>query len=206
VASSLVEGLLAGYGIAIPLGAVGVLIVSTAMQLGFVRGFAAGAGAATADFVYAVVASAAGVALVALLEPIAPALRVASAIVLLGMAGLGLWRGWRGGDGAEPAAAARHPARTYAAFLGITITNPYTVVYFTALVLGRGSTQTLRLAEHAAFVVGVGAASLSWQTLLAALSALAGRRLSSRFRRAAVLAGNLLVAVLGLRVLWQALG
>jgi arginine exporter protein ArgO len=40
---SFIRGLLAGYGIAIPVGAIAVLIMDTGMRRGFRHGFAAGA-------------------------------------------------------------------------------------------------------------------------------------------------------------------
>ncbi len=58
--SALVDGLLAGYGIAIPVGAVSILIANTAIRYGFGVGWAAGAGAATADLLYAVLAKSGG--------------------------------------------------------------------------------------------------------------------------------------------------
>jgi hypothetical protein len=49
-------------------------------------------------------------------------------------------------------------------------------------------------------------ASLSWQALLATLGSIAGSRLPSRFRLAAIVLGNLVVLVLGLRiVIWSGL-
>ena len=50
------EGALAGYGIAIPVGAIAVLIIEISLRQGFRSGFMAGAGAATADLIYAAVA------------------------------------------------------------------------------------------------------------------------------------------------------
>jgi len=73
-----VQGLLAGYGIAIPVGAIAILIVDAAIRRGFRAGFAAGAGAATADIVYASLAAVAGQALAALLAPLAAQIRVVS--------------------------------------------------------------------------------------------------------------------------------
>ena len=54
------EGVLAGYGIAIPVGAIAILIVDVGLRRGFDFGFMAGAGAATADFFYASLAALAG--------------------------------------------------------------------------------------------------------------------------------------------------
>jgi arginine exporter protein ArgO len=46
-------GVIAGYGIAIPVGAIAILIVQVGIKCGFRCAFAAGAGAATADLAHA---------------------------------------------------------------------------------------------------------------------------------------------------------
>jgi threonine/homoserine/homoserine lactone efflux protein len=204
----LVEGILAGYGIAVPVGAVAILIVTTGMVSGFRKGFAAGAGAATADLIYATAASAAGTALIALLQPVARLFRIAGGIVLLLMAGFGIVQGLRKRE--EPREGSRTPGSTgslatYVRFLGITLVNPLTVVYFAALILGRENGGQTFLVERLAFVMGAAAASLSWQTLLAALGSLLHGRLPGRFRTVAVIVGNLIVAALGTRILVLAL-
>ena len=65
------EGVAAGYGIAIPVGAIAVLIIEMALRRGFRLGFMAGAGAAAADFLYAALAAVAGGTLAAALAPFA---------------------------------------------------------------------------------------------------------------------------------------
>jgi threonine/homoserine/homoserine lactone efflux protein len=204
--SPFVEGLLAGYGIAVPVGAVAILIVNTSIRSGFTIGFMAGAGAATADLLYAVLASVAGAALTAWLEPVASPLRMLGGLVLIGLASWGLWQGLKRGSRPEKTTEARAPLMTYAQFVGITIINPLTIVYFTAFILGRGpSAYQYPVVASLLFVLGVGLASLSWQTLLAALGGVAGTRLSNRFRRLAIILGNLLVLALGARILVTAI-
>jgi threonine/homoserine/homoserine lactone efflux protein len=51
VTQAALAGLVAGYAIAIPVGAIAVLIIHTALTQGLRAGLAAGAGAATADLV-----------------------------------------------------------------------------------------------------------------------------------------------------------
>lgn len=82
--SSFAEGVLAGFGIAIPVGAIGVLLVDLAMRRGFKPAAAAGAGVATADFVYAGVAVLLGAAVADAVESFQETLRIVSAIVLFG--------------------------------------------------------------------------------------------------------------------------
>jgi threonine/homoserine/homoserine lactone efflux protein len=200
--SPFVEGVLAGYGIAIPVGAVAILIVNTAIRRGFRIGFVAGAGAATADFLYAVLAAVAGAAVTAALKPLAVPLRVSSGLVLVGIAAWGLWRGLRRSPDGDSRRETSSPLRTYAQFVGITIINPLTVIYFTAFMIGQGgSLAGSPLSSSLLFILGVGLSSLSWQSLLAAFGGVAGRRLSPRFQVLATVLGNLLVLGLAARIL-----
>jgi threonine/homoserine/homoserine lactone efflux protein len=198
------EGVLAGYGIAIPVGAIAVLIIETGLRRGFRLGFMAGAGAAAADFLYAGLAAAAGGALAVVLAPLAWWLRLASAFVLFALGGWGLWRIRRARrlEG-EPVPEVRGHGRTFAQFLGLTLLNPMTVAYFSALILGMNTGAVVAAGERIAFVAGAGAASLSWQTLLAGVGSLGHRRLSPRFQVLFSVTGNLVVIGFGARILWR---
>jgi threonine/homoserine/homoserine lactone efflux protein len=197
-----IEGVLAGYGIAIPVGAIAVLIVSAGMRCGFATGFMAGAGAATADLIYALLATIAGAAISRALAPIALPLRVLGGLLLVLLAVWGLRQGWVEKTTEEGAVAPCQPKQTYLQFLGLTIINPLTVIYFTALILGRdAAASSFTAREQLLFVAGAGLASLSWQTALAVLGAAAHAKVSSRFRRNAIAFGNLVVLTLGLRIL-----
>jgi len=198
------EGVVAGYGIAIPVGAIAILIVETSLRQGFFTGFMAGAGAATADLVYATIAVLAGVAVAAALAPYATALKISSIIVLFALGSYGLWRGFdRRNQQSMPAEESdrRGRLRTYWKFLGLTLLNPLTVIYFGALILSRDPTANGTTAGRLAFIIGAALASLSWQSLLAGTGALAKRVLSPRFQLYASLLGNLVVIGLGLRIL-----
>ena len=81
---------------------------------------------------------------------------------------------------------------TYFRLLALTLLNPATVVYFAALILGLPAVGR-EPAERAAFVAGVFLSSLSWQELLAAIGALAHRRLPPTAQLIASLVGNLVV-------------
>lgn len=201
-----IEGVLAGYGIAIPVGAVAILIINTAMRCGFRTGFFAGAGAATADFLYALLASLAGIALTAALKPIAVPLRILGGLVLIGIALAGLWRGRKRPDHLGQGARECLALPTYLQFLTITLLNPLTIVYFTAYIIGRDYASGGYSIEQAVlFIAGAGLSSLSWQTLLAGMGGIAGKRLAPGWQMMTSLAGNLLVLVLGLKVLYSAL-
>ncbi|MGB6420693.1 MAG: LysE family transporter, partial [Anaerolineales bacterium] len=171
------------------------------LQCGFRVGFAAGAGAATVDLLYATLAVVAGAAIVTILEPIALELRLVSGLVLIALAVYGLWRGLKRTNSKEDALRGCSALKTYTQFVVITFVNPLTVVYFTALILGRGSYAGMTLADQIAFVIGAGLASLSWQTLLAGLGGLGRERLSPRFQYIAVILGNLIILALGVAIL-----
>lgn len=198
------EGILAGYGIAIPVGAIAVLIVDTSLRRGFAAGFAAGAGAATVDLLYATIAMLAGAAVALTLAPLATPLAIASGLVLMSLGAYGLWRAYRSNE--NPAAEIPRGeysgvGRTYLQFLALTMLNPLTIVYFVALILGREAGLRLTLGDQILFVLGAGLASFSWQTLLAGSGALAKQYLSPRFRLYATIFGNLVVLGLGVRIL-----
>lgn len=198
------RGVLAGYGIAIPVGAIAILIVEGALRRGFGWGFAAGAGAATADFIYASLAAVAGQALSLRLAPYAVLLRSGSAAVLLAIGAYGLWR-LRRASGPAVASGANPPgrSRTYVQFLSLTLLNPLTIAYFASFILGMQPGTLDTSGSRLAFVVGAGLASLSWQSLLAAIGALGHRRLSPRFQLGASLLGNVLIMAFGVAIVWS---
>ena len=93
----------------------------------------------------------------------------------------------------------RNYIQTYSMLLGLTLLNP--VTYFTALILGLQTAESQPFADQWFFVVGVFSASLSWQTLLAGVGALARKRVSPRFREMTQVVGSLLVVGLGVAIL-----
>lgn len=195
------QGMLAGYGIAIPVGAIAILIVEVSLQRGFKSGFFAGAGAASADLVYASVAALAGSQLVLLLEPVAQRVQVLSGWVLILLGANGMVRAWRRSRRTRLEPAAGDSTAIYTKFLGLTLLNPLTVAYFAALILAGTALGIDSTIDRLWFVFGAGIASLSWQTLLAAVGAMGKRRLSHRAQLAASVLGNLVVAGFGVRIL-----
>jgi arginine exporter protein ArgO len=202
-------GALAGYGVAIPVGAIAVLIIETAARRGARIGAAAGMGAATADGLYATGAGLFGGAIAAALAPWSVPLRWASVIVLAAIGGRGLLvasgrdglaSDADGGAVTEDGAVTRGRAvtesrslrRTYLGFLGLTILNPMTVAYFAALVLGLPAVHG-GVAERLAFAIGAFAASASWQLLIAGAGGLLHRHASPKAIRLTSVVGNLVI-------------
>jgi len=194
VAESFLAGLIAGYGIAIPVGPVAVLIIELGVRRGLRPAAAAGLGAASADAAYALVAVLAGVSIATLIEPLAPGLRVVAVVVLVAIAVRGVWTALYHARIGVPRGAVlpSDTGRTYLRFLVITLLNPVTILYFTALILGRPELGA-GPAERAAFVIGAALASTSWQLFLAGLGALAHRRLPWQVQFGISLLGNAVV-------------
>jgi arginine exporter protein ArgO len=202
------SGLVTGWAIAVPVGAVGAFLVSLTARTSLAVGAAAALGVAAVDGAYAATAVIGGAALAALVAPVADALQVASAIVLLVVATVTLVQTLRSrtpADGAaeEIRAGAMSPARAFVLFVSITAINPATVAYFAAVVLGNQDLVE-GFWQGTAFVLAAFAASASWQlTLAGGGAALAGFVTSRRghlvtgIASAAVIAGLALLTLRG---------
>lgn len=194
------EGVLAGLGIAVPVGAIAVLIVDLGMRRGFVRAVPAAMGAASADFAYATVAAIAGVAVASAIGAYERGIELVSAAVLVAIVGFRLFVLFRRPEGHVKERAPERPLRTFAGFLALTLVNPLTVAYFAVLIVGLGD-ETLESGwDKALFVTGAFVASASWQLLLAGAGAMLHRRLSDRARVTTALLGNALIAALAVRL------
>jgi len=197
------SGLVTGWAIAIPIGAVGALLVALTARTSFRVGAAGALGIATVDGVYAALAVAVGASVSALLAPVATALRIASGVVLLVVAGLvAVHATTRAGrPGRAHGVAEARPRATYALFVAITAVNPTTVVYFAAIVLGNRHLVAGPV-EAAVFVAAAFLASASWQLALAGGGAALGRTATGdRGRLVTGLVSAGVIALLALRTI-----
>jgi arginine exporter protein ArgO len=194
---ALAAGIVAGLAVAIPLGAIGVLIVDLGVRGGFRPAFLAGLGTALADGLYATVAAVAGLAVGAWLAPAehAIALVAAAALAAVGIYGLIALR-------REPAARALPPAdhRVVARFLALTAVNPATAATFAGLIVGLPAVAHASAPGKAAFVVGAFGASLAWQSTLAGGGALMRHGLPPSARTWTSVVGRVLVLALAVRL------
>ncbi|WP_132156342.1 LysE family transporter [Kribbella antiqua] len=203
--AAVVAGLLAGYGIAIPVGAVGTYLVGLTARTSLRVGACAALGIASADGLYALVAAVGGSALAPVLEPIVVPLRWVSVAVLLGLAVSGAvtavrrYRAHRltGITQEVPVGA----VKAYLSLLGMTLLNPMTVIYFAALVLGGSKSMDPGFVERGVFVIAAFLASASWQLLLASGGALLGRALTGHVGRlVTALGSSLVILILAVRM------
>lgn len=203
---SLLSGVIAGYGVAVPVGAIAILIIGLTVRTSLRVGAAAAMGVATADGLYAAFAVLGGAALAGVIAPFAQPLRWIAAVILLVLALRSAVTAVR--HHVDRARAARSdrglstPARAYAGLLVLTLLNPMTIVYFGALVLGRQASAALTAAGQVLFVAGACLASASWQLLVAGGGSLVGRVLTGpRGRLGTALVASLLIGVLAVGLL-----
>jgi arginine exporter protein ArgO len=197
VTGALLTGLVAGYGIAIPVGAVATYLVALTARTSLKTGLAAALGVATADGVYALAAVLGGAAIADVVTPVAGPLRLVSAAVLVVLAVRGAVQALRSHRATtDRPVTPLPPGRAYLSLLGITLVNPATVVYFTALVVGDRPT-----GNQAVFVLAAFTASASWQALLAGGGALLGRLLTGpRGRLVTALVSSAVIGALAVRL------
>jgi arginine exporter protein ArgO len=209
VGDAVVAGILAGYGIAIPVGAIGVLIVGLAARHRFPTGAGAGLGAAAADGIYATLAVLGGAAAAKAIAPAATPLRWIAALVLLAIASrtaLLAIRHYRD-PASVPARGAlmTSPSRAFLGVLGLTLLNPATVIYFVALVVGGRATSSLTPATGIAFVAAAFLASASWQLFLAGGGSLIGRVLTGpRGRIVTAVVSSVVIGFLAIQLMVSA--
>lgn len=204
---ALLAGVVAGYGVALPLGAIGSYLIGLGARERFGIAAAAALGVASTDGIFAVLASAGGVGLARLLRPVATPLSYLAAVVLVILAGRTIARAVR--PRLSPAGVVRAarltPMRSYLGLLALTAVNPTTLIYFIAIVLGGQSHRAAGTFGAAVlFPIGVLGASASWQLALAGSGAVLGHALRGpRGQRLVALASGAIMLGLAASLLWQ---
>ncbi|WP_165384221.1 LysE family transporter [Leucobacter triazinivorans] len=197
--AALGAGLITGLALAIPLGAIGVLLIQEGASRGWAGGVPAAAAVATVDLLYCVTAVTAGAAIAPGIASWGPWPRIIGGATLVALAIWSLIRA-RHSSVDAPAGADANRARSgrrYALFFGLTAINPATLIYFAAVVTGLSGVSASALVS-VAFIAGVGAASLSWQLLLVLTGAIVRWKAGTQFRRLTTLVGSSIVGVIGI--------
>jgi threonine/homoserine/homoserine lactone efflux protein len=159
LSGALLSGLLAGYGVAIPIGAIAPLLIGIAARSPLRTGIAAALGVATVDGGYALAAVLGGSALGRAIAPVATPTRWVAAAVLIVLAVRTALVAVRRTEAAAVAPVTAR--RAYLVLVGLTALNPTTIIYFGALVLGRQASGGFGPLPGAVFVLAVIAASAS---------------------------------------------
>ena len=190
-------GLAAGFAIAMPVGAIAVLILREGMVRGVRTELAAGAGCATVDLVYCALAVALGASLAEVIEAWLPTLALVSGLVIIGIGVFQLVAARREQptESAEIVPGSR--LKVYGRFVALTALNPATIVYFLAL-SAVVTTVTTSAAGPVVFVLATGLASLLWQSGLGVVGGLVGANVSDRAVRTLGLVAACAIIVLGI--------
>ena len=203
MSSLLLRGFALGFAIAASPGPIFFLCFRRTLLRGRLYGVASGLGVATADGLYAAIA-AFGFAVVttAVSNGRGPLVLTGGAVLI----GLGLRILF---DRSEPPAEA--PTTTgsglawaYASTLGLTVTNPATIISFAALAATLGLGAGGGLGRPASLVAGVLLGSAAWWTLLAFGASLLRSRLTPPVVRGISAFSGLAIAVLGMLAIYSA--
>lgn len=191
--SLVAQGLVLGFAIAASVGPISLLVIRRTIAEGRLVGLVSGMGVATADATYGAVAAFGLTAVTDLLVDWRRALGLIGGVFLLVIA----WRTAR----AVPSEAARDDVprrgkRDLAAFylstLGLTLTNPMTILSFAALFIGLGVTGD-DAAGAAAITLGVLAGSAAWWVILTTAVGALRSRITPRWLRRINVASGLLI-------------
>ncbi|MBV9323371.1 MAG: LysE family transporter [Chloroflexi bacterium] len=180
------RGFLLGFSIAAVVGPIALLCVRRTLATGFVIGFASGLGAATADASYAAIASFGVTALASVLIDQRMWLRLVGGAFLIYL-GVRALRSLPASPAPDSGATGLRLAGAYSSTVGLTLSNPMTIMSFAAIFAGIG-------ASGLDLVVGVFAGSAAWWLVLASLvSRLRTRVTHRRLRWVNIASGALIV-------------
>jgi len=189
-------GAVAGLGVAVPLGAIGVLLIRQGVAGGFRRGSAGALAVSLVDSVYCAAALVLGAVAAPWVQSLGSWPAVIGGGLLVSIGVLGIARAMGSTTVATSGPESRSGSRVFWTFFGLTAVNPATLVYFAAVVTAV-NTESIRGPGAVAVVVGVGCASVAWQLLLVWIGARLGDRVSAGGQRLISTVGFGLVVVMG---------
>lgn len=187
------RGFVLGFVIAASVGPITLLVIRRTLGAGWRTGIASGMGVATADAAYGAVAAfgiaAIADALVAVSRPLG----------ILGGAAL-VWIGLRTALRPPPPmdatpVTAKDLTTAYLSILGLTLTNPLTVILYGAVIVSVGVPASSDAAISLWFGLAIG--SVAWWFVLVPVVAMVRGRLSPRVLRAVTVASGVAITALG---------
>lgn len=195
--SLLVRGFVLGFAVAASPGPIFFLCVRRTLTQGRATGLLSGFGVATADAFYAALATFGVAALTAAFAAGRRPLAVIGGLILVGLGARILLERTRS---VQPAGAptGRGLAWAYASTLGLTVTNPTTIVSFAALAATLGLGTGGSFARPALVVLGVLAGSAAWWCVLVLGASALQSRLTPRVVGWISTASGAAIALLGI--------
>jgi threonine/homoserine/homoserine lactone efflux protein len=175
-----VRGLVLGFTIAAAGGPISLLVIRRTLAEGRVVGLVSGLGVATADGTYGAIAAFGLTAITDVLVGARPVLGLVGGLFLL-------WLGWTTAraEPHDPASAPTHRgglAGAYLSILGLTMTNPMTILSFAALFAGLGVSGG-DTAGSALLTLGVFLGSCAWWVVLTSIVSIVRSRITTAWIR-----------------------
>ncbi len=174
----LIKGILIGFGIAAPVGPIGILCIKRTLHAGRLAGFASGLGAACADTAYGVIAGFSLTTISSFLLKIQTPLQLIGGFFLLYL-GFKIFR-------EKPAKAAanvneRGILKDFSSTFALTFTNPLTILSFMAIFAGLGLAEGMNAISNSIQLVGgVFIGSALWWLILAEIVTLFRKRVTDK--------------------------
>lgn len=196
------RGLVLGFTIAAAVGPISLLIIRRVVAEGRLVGLASGLGVATADGLYGGVAAFGLTAITDLLVGGGRLLGLIGGLFLL-------WLAWRTATSVPTTEATVTHRRSglpgaYLSILGLTLTNPTTILSFAALFAGLG-VKGDSLADSALITLGVFLGSLAWWVVLTLAVGAVRTRITPRWIRAINVVSGVLIGGFAVLSIWYAL-
>lgn len=197
MSSLLIRGFVLGFAIAASPGPIFFLCLRRTLLRGRWYGLVSGLGVATADGFYAALAAFGVAALASAFVSGRRPLALAGGVILVVFGIRILLERPKPAENQIPATA-RGLAWAYASTLGLTITNPATIISFAALAATLGLGAGGGLARPATLVAGVLAGSAAWWCVLAFTVSMLRARITPGVVRGISTVSGLVIAVLGM--------
>jgi threonine/homoserine/homoserine lactone efflux protein len=197
VSSLLIRGFVLGFAIAASPGPIFFLCLRRTLVRGRLYGVVSGLGVATADGFYAALAAFGVAALASAFVSGRRALALAGGVVLVALGIRILIERRKPAENQAPATVSGL-AWAYASTLGLTITNPATIISFAALAATLGLGGGGGFARPATLVAGVLAGSAAWWCALAFTVSMLRARVTPAVVRGISTASGLVIIALGM--------
>ena len=192
----MLRSLAIGVAVAAPVGAMGVLCIQRTLARGWRAGLATGLGIATADAIYAALAAFGVSAISRLLVQAQSPLRVVGGIALVY---LGVRTFLAPTARVEPGSVSQTSSLSlYTSAVGLTLTNPMTIMAFAAILASAGLTTQATASGATAATLGVALGSLGWWLTLVSATWLVRHAVSEGLLRWVNRLSGALVAAFGM--------